>query len=425
MYKYTLMLLVLPILVFSQVEKKLEAFQKAGIPTTLQELEANLYPYIEEDNAATLYEQALTLVAQKDLDSFHELEKKLRSEVALSKTLSADFETSLRELTSNNDKIFTLFHKAATIENCRFSIKLTEGFLTKTPDLYKMRFCVTLLVAKMILQTQDNHADKALQTLESALIFSNRLAQVPMLIFVVIGEAMQKTSLLGLEYLLSHKQLTLAQLNNINAMLVKNSPNKNTNKNGFVAEMCCAAEIFTQISQGNYDKKLFGNMGMKDKAELLYYRMSGKCQQDFLAYVTNIESYLKAYELVSLKEVRQATQKITPMQTSGSKFADVMTPDFRRFVYIHLENTARWHAALTAIAVEKYRLQQQKLPQDLTELIPKYLPEVALDSHGQKLRFEKQQPGYVVYGVGENAVADGGLTMEDGNNLDTAFFVKR
>ena len=425
MYKYAFIFFTLPILVFAQVEKKLEAFQKAGIPTTLQELETKLYPYIEQENAATLYEKALALVTQKDLDQFYELQKQLQNEVALNKTLSADFEKSLRDITTSNSEVFKLFHKATTIENCRFSIKITDGFLTKTPELYKMRFCIALLMSKMILQTQDNQTDQALETLQSALTFSTRLAQVPMLICVVMSETMQKTSLLGLEYLLSHKQLTLSQLNNINLILVKNAPSKTNSQNGFAGEMCCATDIFSQILEGTYDKRLFGDMGVKDKAELLYYRMSGKCKQDFLAYIINIENYLKVYDFNSLKKMRKATENVPPMQMSGSKFSTVMAPNLKSFVYIHLENTARWHAALTAIAIEKYRLQQQKLPQSLKELIPEYLTEIALDSHGQKLRFEKQPLGYVVYGVGENAVADGGLSIKDGKNLDTAFFVKR
>ncbi|BBM85820.1 hypothetical protein [Candidatus Uabimicrobium amorphum] len=425
MLKYTLALFILPLFVFSQVEKKLEALKKAGIPTTLQELEDKWYPYIEGENAADLYAQAVALVSQKDLDNFHKLEQQLKNEVALNKTLSQQLQKSLRELLERNSEILALFHKATAVEKCRFPVKLTDGFTAKLPHIYKMRFCITLLTSQIIIQTEDKQTEGALHTLRDTLVLTKRLAQIPMLICVLMGETMQRMSFLGLEYLLSHQQLTHAQLDMVKDLLQKTSPDKNNNKYGFVAEMCTITGIFSQISEGNYDEDLFGKLSMKDKAELLYYRMSGKCQQDFNLYVQGIESHLKVYELASLREMRDATKAIKPLEMSGSKFSAMMAPDFRKFIYVHLENTARWRAVLTAMAIEKYRLDHKKLPQNLQALMPKYLQDIAHDSYGQKLHFDKQKQGYTVYGMGENAVPDGGVSIKEGNNLDTAFFVKR
>ena len=63
-----------------------------------------------------------------------------------------------------------------------------------------------------------------------------------------------------------------------------------------------------------------------------------------------------------------------------------------------------------AVAIERYRRDHdERLPNDLQELVPAYLPAVPIDPfNGKEMRFTKDAGGYVAYSVGSNRRDDGG-----------------
>ncbi|MCL4218193.1 MAG: hypothetical protein KJ052_14480, partial [Candidatus Hydrogenedentes bacterium] len=72
--------------------------------------------------------------------------------------------------------------------------------------------------------------------------------------------------------------------------------------------------------------------------------------------------------------------------------------------------------ARTAVTVERFRLAEGRLPADLTELVPEYLPEVPMDYFADNktpLRYRGGEDGaFVVYSVSQNGKDDGGLEIE-------------
>ena len=72
--------------------------------------------------------------------------------------------------------------------------------------------------------------------------------------------------------------------------------------------------------------------------------------------------------------------------------------------------------ARTAVAIERYRLAKGRLPVDLTELVPAFLPEVPMDyfaDYEAPLRYHAGEDGaFVVYSVSQNGRDDGGVEME-------------
>ena len=72
--------------------------------------------------------------------------------------------------------------------------------------------------------------------------------------------------------------------------------------------------------------------------------------------------------------------------------------------------------AITALAVERYRLAQGQLPESLTELVPAFLPAVPKDYFspaGGPIRYRPETGGnFVVYSVGGDMDDDGGVRMK-------------
>ena len=66
-----------------------------------------------------------------------------------------------------------------------------------------------------------------------------------------------------------------------------------------------------------------------------------------------------------------------------------------------------------AIAAELYRRRTGRMPESLAELVPVYIPAVALDPFsGREIRYVKSSDRVVVYSVGENEKDDGGVKVE-------------
>ena len=81
------------------------------------------------------------------------------------------------------------------------------------------------------------------------------------------------------------------------------------------------------------------------------------------------------------------------------------------------ESVARYgalsDAADAAVACERYRRKHGKLPEQLDELVPEFLPEVPIDPYsGQPFQYVVRDDEYLVYSVGSNRIDEGGLIAE-------------
>jgi hypothetical protein len=111
----------------------------------------------------------------------------------------------------------------------------------------------------------------------------------------------------------------------------------------------------------------------------------------------------------------------------------MLLPAFHRAVVRHVESQAQLRLAATAFAVEEFRQTRGRLPTDLKELSPDFLPSVPVDPFtGNPLHYTLLQPGYRLYSVGSDGTDNGGhplpKTRQRGNvstGYDLTFTVAR
>jgi hypothetical protein len=107
----------------------------------------------------------------------------------------------------------------------------------------------------------------------------------------------------------------------------------------------------------------------------------------------------------------------------------MMLPPIQKVPAKFASYEARRRAALTAIAIELFRLEHEgKLPNQLESLFPTYLatmPEDPFD--GENLRFEKLDRGFIVYSIGKDGEDNGGKEHARGSveHTDITFTVER
>jgi hypothetical protein len=67
-----------------------------------------------------------------------------------------------------------------------------------------------------------------------------------------------------------------------------------------------------------------------------------------------------------------------------------------------------------ALALRLYRKENGRYPENLQQLVPKYLPSVPIDPYdGRPLRYRKLAKGFKVWSVGGNCKDDGGIKVRD------------
>jgi hypothetical protein len=75
---------------------------------------------------------------------------------------------------------------------------------------------------------------------------------------------------------------------------------------------------------------------------------------------------------------------------------------------------ARLRLAQVALGLEAFRAANQKYPEALTELAPKFIPAVPADPFdGMPLRYRKTPTGYTLHSIGPNAKDDAGARGSD------------
>jgi hypothetical protein len=87
----------------------------------------------------------------------------------------------------------------------------------------------------------------------------------------------------------------------------------------------------------------------------------------------------------------------------------ISEPDLRSQYEFQLATPARLLAV--ELAVRAFELENGRLPDSLTDLVPNFIPSLPADPHGKgTFQYRKNQTGYLVYSLGFNGRDDGGIT---------------
>ncbi len=85
---------------------------------------------------------------------------------------------------------------------------------------------------------------------------------------------------------------------------------------------------------------------------------------------------------------------------------------------------ARRHLAMTTLALERYRLAHDRLPDTLDTLVPDYLANVLTDPFdGKPLRYEAEEAGFTIYSIGPNLTDEGETRADQADEGDVVFRV--
>jgi hypothetical protein len=108
-------------------------------------------------------------------------------------------------------------------------------------------------------------------------------------------------------------------------------------------------------------------------------------------------------------EFRTLDQKALAMKGIRSMFVGLTFPATAKMAGASHRGLADLRCAITALAVERYRLAHRRWPETLQALVPTFLPEVPVDPYDRKpLRYKQLPDGVLIYSIGPDRRDNGG-----------------
>ncbi|MHC4477191.1 MAG: hypothetical protein ACYTEL_16210 [Planctomycetota bacterium] len=419
----------------SRLQRRFDAIRAAGYPVTCAEL--NQWYSIPNgvENAADLLAEAFWSRQpwSKEDRAYlpvvgHRAERLLRSEA-----LDEEIRILAAEYLADNDMTLKLLHQAATVEHCRFPVDFTKGSAARLSHLVELRELGSLLKIQTIVAAENDEPALAAASIHAGFGLARSLSNGPMLISQLIRIAVQALAVSGLERAINWTELTPAQLLSL-AQTIKDAEDPNAMSRAFAGNRCWALDFFN--SSLDEQVKQFRLMKItSSKSLLLLYSTAGFADKDVLRYLEVVSDCVRISRL-PLHQRQEAAQAVEDKLKSIPRiqlFLRVLRHMGVGAIIVQLRGIAHLRAARTALALERYRLANGKLPEILETLVPGYLDAIPKDPFdGNDLRYKKLDKGFVVYSIGEDQTDHGGQERDTqgdrkgaASDYDITFTVER
>jgi len=393
----------------SQIRTRLAVLKSAHRPLTLSELNT-YYPQIPaESNAAVIYQQAFDLL--KKTEAFNSLEK-LQELPKGPEPLPLHLLQSMEEACQENAKTLELLDEAALLRQCRYPVDYTPGWRALLPHLPLLSKCAILELCNGVLQERKGDIGRAIKAIEVIMSMAESLDTEPDLISVMTQNKLYVQSSDILLWLLNHRQLTREQITELQR-LFQNSVRTNSLERALAGEPCfllatfnsSATEILSEIDPGS--EKRSGVV-----LSMYVLQISGRLKKDeirFLDRVRECDEILSEPFPEGLRRAENIRLELQQEARKGAILTAMYFPAILKGIERNGERIARQQLVQTALAIEHYRIIENRLPNSLVELTPRFLPEVPTDPFDDKeIRYRKEADGYAIYCIGPDRIDDEG-----------------
>jgi hypothetical protein len=407
------MLVALRLLQSAKIETRLEAIRKTGAPVTVEELNRYYPEPAKDENAAGIYENAFnrlnTTGDSKPLGPVTDQWYLISGPNAPWNKLSADDQKAVADYVAQNADALSMLRSASALSKSRYAVDFQSGIQAETPHLAKVRSSSRLLRLQVMLQLNDGHPDRAVESVVDSFRLANSLENEPLLISQLIRVACLHLSIDDIERILNRAPLRDPQLAALQKEL-EDSRDYAAFKKALVGERCLV--VHTMLHRSPMELVGHDPADAPQRLIVSLARISGLVDLDIIQYLDLMDEAVKAMDtsrpadrLVLGRSLDGKVKRLPKYCILSRLLLPAYDGVFERSVRVlSLIDTAH-----TAVAIERYRLREGRLPDRLESLVPDYLPAVPEDPYdGNPLRFRRVENGFIVYSVGEDLTDDGG-----------------
>jgi hypothetical protein len=309
--------------------------------------------------------------------------------------------------------------EALALSYCRFPIDRIPPFDQSHMSLGAFKIGGRVLQAQAVQSWELGDQETATANLIALLQLGRALRNHPTAIHWLIGLAVNGMARSTMEQMLPSQPFERPHLDRIAEELDLDLDQVEID-HVLVGEMCLALFMFddfygyARAQAGGVEPPGFRRLMAKTTS--VFYEAT-VLRMDYRAYRKSIQALIDAGTQPSRANwnIGQDLQKdLTRFHT----LTGLLIPGYERSLQKQLRFITEQRAMRTAVAIEQYRADHNgELPANLSELIPEYLSAVfedPMEETSSPLKYRVRDPGYVVYGIGETFVDDGGISQRKG-----------
>ena len=334
-----------------------------------------------------------------------------------------------------NSNALATAKEAVKFQRCRYPLDLSQGAHVLLKHLAEIRKLARIAE----FQTMVGHNDFAAEIVAMTGL-ARTLDKEPILISKLVRIATLAMAVTAVEHRLNLQSLDDASLKLISEAFTKSVPT-NQMANGFIGERAMFLSVF-QMSPDEISKLADSGDEKSSEPSASSFSSSQALLKLLGFYDRDKRFYLKAMETnfalttISPKNAAVITNTQEQIFRECARhhyiLSGLLLPALGSSVIKEAKGLAQIYTAQTALAIERFRLANGKLPKKLDELIPQFLPAVPQDPFdGQPLRYHRLEKGYVIYSIDRDGEDNGGrerpadAKSTDKTNYDITFTVER
>jgi len=396
-----------------EVDEQLAALNSKGIITSPYEMQynyatrpisANAAPVLKQAfDAYQAYEDKLQMVEPNPIDNLPLLGINDIQFPKPYEPLPAQMRQEIEKHLSDLSQYMQLLHQAGKIRECKYDLELTKGFQMLLPHLSPLRTAIRMLVLEAWIYIEDQKIDEALESIQAAVVLADTLHEEPVLISHLVRIACHKILIqYGIDRLLLRQQLSSEHLQKL-AKILERRPGSPLVK-GYYGELANGIDAFEMLRNRERIKELDPSLSGNDG--WLYY-WSGLWHKDLMYYITVMSLYTKILENPPEKWEQLHRTMQCPDLSQAYLFSSMVLPALGSIYLKELDGLTQYSMVQTAIAVERFKNDYGKLPENLQQLVPQYIAQVPIDfldtaTQINPIKYRIVQNGYLVYSVGED-----------------------
>jgi hypothetical protein len=366
-------------------------------------------------NAADVYEEAFVLFRPPDANANV---PKMAWAGRMPDRGAAWSDAMLRDVSqclADNERCLARLHEAADIEYCRYNWEYLSGL----PSFGELRSCAFLLEVEALYRAQTGDTGAAVAAIKAGLRLSDSLRTEPTTLPYLIRIAALSLPIGALERALSVASFNDAQLVELDAAFAQTAARLDLAE-AIAGKRCWMIEMYR-------DPRLFRtNVGRGTLLKLPGVKRTGLLDTlNYLADCIEAAKLPPAQQLPRFAEIDRGVQKLSFWHVVVKR----VRPSLGRLAALDLRLRVHLDLARSALAVERDRLATGEVPEELTQLVPRFLDDVPIDPFdGRPIRYRRTKPGYILYSVLVDGQDNGGRARDRDNRdapHDWPFIVTR
>jgi len=389
----------------NEVNARLSALQAAGYPTSGAELNAWYARVPDNENAGLNLGEAFAVMRKYPDKRAAEIDR--FKPPPRGEALTAPQRELLAGHVALNADALAKAREAITLPKSRYPVDLSPGFNALLPHLANVKSLAQTANFEPRLAVEDRRSADVITGITTMLGLARTLEGEPLTISQLVRLAVVSITVASLERSLAVGGFKDTELSGLFTSFAA-AERTNLMAKALIGERASDIPAWRPTQAGG---QVFG------VPQNQFFRVIGFFERDLNFYLRCMETNIA---LASLPPPRSlaVTNAADVFLEAKRKFyilSGMLLPALSRLTVREADGLARLRVAQAALAIERFRLANGRLPKELNELIPGFLSVVPIDPFdGAQLRYKLRPKSYVVYSIGPDGRDDDGTEAPPG-----------